>query len=196
LRAGLLVWLCAATACSTAAEVAATVLTLGLGAAIPGHDLRQVYYVGVLDPEEQVQPALYRITVRGEASVVNSVKFASGWVDARLVDSLETNIRFDDDGDVSFGGGHGKVELETGRPMWMFGPEGFRKAPRNHRLVIAMGADPSAFFAAVDQVLGEMALAKSLDRGDASAQQRLELLRLVDQQQRETKELDLDGGGT
>ena len=41
----------------------------------------------------------------------------------------------------------------------MFGPEGFRKAPKDHRLVVVMGADPSAFFEAVDQTLGVIAQA-------------------------------------
>ena len=41
----------------------------------------------------------------------------------------------------------------------MFGPEGFREAPANHRLVVVMGADPSAFFEAVDQTLGVIAQA-------------------------------------
>jgi hypothetical protein len=41
----------------------------------------------------------------------------------------------------------------------LFGPEGFREAPANHRLVIVMGSDPSAFFQGVDQALGIVAQA-------------------------------------
>jgi hypothetical protein len=39
----------------------------------------------------------------------------------------------------------------------MFGPEGFREAPRDHRLVVVMGSDPSVFFSAVDEALGSVA---------------------------------------
>ena len=39
----------------------------------------------------------------------------------------------------------------------MFGPEGFREAPKDHRLVIVMGASPEAFFGAIDRALGIVA---------------------------------------
>jgi hypothetical protein len=39
----------------------------------------------------------------------------------------------------------------------MFGPEGFREAPRDHRLVIVMGSSPQKFFSAVDSALGLVA---------------------------------------
>jgi hypothetical protein len=40
--------------------------------------------------------------------------------------------------------------------MIQFGPEGFREVPSEHRLVIVMGANPSAFFQAVDKTLGSL----------------------------------------
>lgn len=174
------------TACaSVVGEAAMTVGTVGIGAVAKGHDIQQTYYVGIFDPMEQLPTALYRITVRGEASVVNSVKFASGWVDARLVDSLETKLEFDDHGGVSLGTEKGKAKLKTGRGLWLFGPEGFRPAPRDHRLVIVMGSDPSAFFQAVDDTLGELDLARNWDRDDGVAASTIELLNLVDTQQTE-----------
>ena len=58
-------------------------------------------------------------------------------------------------------GGLGKTGEEksalTGRRLVMFGPEGFREAPKDHRLVVVMGSDPSAFFGAVDRALGTVA---------------------------------------
>ena len=36
----------------------------------------------------------------------------------------------------------------------LFGPEGFREAPKDHRLVIVMGSSPDAFFNAMDNSLG------------------------------------------
>lgn len=180
-------------ACNAAGEVVGTVATLSVGAIAVGHDIAQTYYVGVLDPHEQLPPALYRITVRGQSSAVNSVKFASGWVDARLVDSLETSLRFDDEGQVELGDAQGKAKLETGRAMWLFGPEGFRKAPRDHRLVIVMGNDPGAFFEAVDNVLGELDLARNWERDSSAGGAALRVLELVDRQQRATGSLTFTG---
>ncbi|MFO1055248.1 MAG: hypothetical protein U1F36_23765 [Planctomycetota bacterium] len=172
-----------------------TVATVGVGAVAKGHDIQQTYYVGIFDPMEQLPTALYRITVRGEASVVNSVKFASGWVDARLVDSLETKLEFDTKGGVSLGTEKGKAHLKTGRGLWLFGPEGFRPAPRDHRLVVVMGSDPSAFFQAVDDTLGELDLAKNWDRDDEIATSTIDLLKLVDTQQTEVTGLATTTGG-
>ena len=45
----------------------------------------------------------------------------------------------------------------TGRRLVMFGPEGFREAPKDHRLVVVMGSNPDAFFSAVDEALGVVA---------------------------------------
>lgn len=172
-------WLCG---CNTVVAVAGTIATVGVGAMVDGHEIGQIYYVGVLDPHEQVPPALYRITLRGESSVVNSTKYASGWIDAGLVDSLSTKIGFDDGGNLAVKNGEKQLALETGRRMWVFGPEGFRKVPENHRLVIVMGSSPQAFFAAVDQTLGELDLARRLDGGQVAAEESIALLRALDAQ--------------
>ena len=37
----------------------------------------------------------------------------------------------------------------------MFGPDGFREAPANHRLVIVMGSQADVFFSQMDKALGE-----------------------------------------
>jgi hypothetical protein len=90
---------------------------------------------------------------------MNRTKFASGWVRAELIDSLGTRAAFKDGEEQASVSGDGAAvgELGSGRRMVMFGPEGFREAPRDHRLVMVMGADPSAFFAAMDDVLGTVA---------------------------------------
>lgn len=168
----------------------AGVFTLGIGGAIKGHEIRGTYYVGVVDPLEQVPPTLYRITVRGEASIVSSVRFESGWVKAELIDSLGARIRFDDSGAVQITkDADGALQLESGRRMWLFGPEGFRQAPADERLVVVMGSDPSAFFQAVAGVLGELSTASQLQRSSLAAQQNEVLALLVDTGD-ELRELD------
>src|SRR6266540_2996599 len=134
--------------CATPYQTAG--LTVGLatatGSRAPAHELEQIYYVGVFDPEEQLPPTVYRLTVRGQVSLLSSTKFASGWVPAGVIDSLNGRIGLDayGSGDVEFTqtNKHYNVNLKTGRRLMMFGPEGFREAPRNHRLVLVMGAKP------------------------------------------------------
>ncbi len=148
--------------CATPYQTAG--LTVGLatatGSRAPAHELEQIYYVGVFDPEEQLPPTVYRLTVRGQVSLLSSTKFASGWVPAGVIDSLNGRIGLDayGSGDVEFTqtNKHYNVNLKTGRRLMMFGPEGFREAPRNHRLVIVMGANPKGFFDAVDGALAEI----------------------------------------
>lgn len=131
-------------------------------AVIPSLDLEQTYYLGSFDPQGQVPPAVYRIRVRGQSSVLNSTRFASSWVPAEVVDALS--------GSIAIGPKNGKVEIErastsdsladAGRGLWMFGPEGFREAPRNHRLVIVMGASPETVEQAFASALGTIAKVK------------------------------------
>jgi hypothetical protein len=130
------------------------------GARSPVHELEQTYYLGVFDPEEQLPPTVYRLMVRGQVSILSSTKFASGWVPAGIIDSLNGRVGLDATGlgEVQFSQTNKdyNAKLEPGRRLMMFGPEGFREAPRDHRLVIVMGADPKGFFEAVDGALGEI----------------------------------------
>src|ERR1051326_7095971 len=140
-----------------AAAVAGTTVLAGM----PGNEIEQVYYLGVYDPQDQVPPTMYRVTVRGQASGISKTRFASGWVRADLIDSLNTDLKFDKDtggltvpaaaagGPASPVGGT-STSVASSRRLVLFGPEGFREAPRNHRLVIVMGASPDKFFEAVD----------------------------------------------
>lgn len=130
------------------------------GARSPGQEIEQVYYLGVFDPQEQVPPTIYRLKVHGQASGISGVKFASGWVPAIVVDSLAANVQLDPDApgsgfSITKDTNH-LSEIETGRRMIQFGPEGFREAPRNHRLVIVMGQSPKKFFQAIDEALGSI----------------------------------------
>jgi hypothetical protein len=140
----------------------AAVAGTAVGAYSPAHEIEQVYYLGVFDPHDQLQPQqVYRVTVRGQASAISGMKFGSGWVRADLIDSLTTRAGFDKESDrVSFETGGDKeplAKLKTGRRLVMFGPEGFREAPKDHRLVIVMGASPEKFFQALDQSIGTIA---------------------------------------
>lgn len=148
-----------ATPAQTAGLIAGSVVaTTVVGGRSPGQEIEQVYYLGVFDPQEQVPPTVYRITVHGQASAISGVKFASGWVPSIVIDSLAANVNLDPDAEgsglsITKDKDH-LAEIQTGRRMIQFGPEGFREAPRNHRLVIVMGQSPKNFFQAIDQSLG------------------------------------------
>ena len=134
-----------------------------VGAQAPAHEVEQTYYLGVFDPQDQLPPSIYRVRVHGQASFISGTKFASGWVPAKFIDSLGTNIQFDSETNtIKFedAGNTDKIsELETGRRLMLFGPEGFRESPKGHRLVIVMGASPENFFQAIDESLGIIAQA-------------------------------------
>ncbi len=142
--------------------VGSVVTTTAIGARTPAHEIEQVYYLGAFDPREQLPPTIYRVTVRGQASVLSSTKFATGWVPAQFIDSLNTHIGFDvndpDSPNVKLTPSDGSNNSSVGfrgRKLVLFGPEGFREAPKDHRLVVVMGASPKAYFEAIDQTLGE-----------------------------------------
>ena len=153
-----------AAGCASTGQTVALVGGIGLAGAIlggqaPGNEIEQVYYLGVFDPQEQVPPTIYRLRVHGQASTISNVGFASGWVPAALSDSLTSDIRLDPNVEARQVTATGErleepVSTSTARRLVLFGPEGFREAPRNHRLVIVMGSSPEAYFQAIDQVLG------------------------------------------
>jgi hypothetical protein len=153
----------------------------------PAQEIEQVYYLGMFDPHEQVPSAVYRVTVRGQASAFSNTRFASGWVPAKLVDSLNSQVGFREGGNPAAGTPVSTETVSTAAPgdtgsdlyqnvnnmnspsrrLVMFGPEGFRESPRDHRLVIVMGANPDAFFQAIDQALGTLATVQRDDRNVA-----------------------------
>ncbi|MEL6427658.1 MAG: hypothetical protein AAFZ87_02680 [Planctomycetota bacterium] len=141
----------------TVYAIAGAVLT---GAAIPGSEIEQIYYLGVFDPIEQLPETIYRVRVRGQASVLSTARFASGWVPAPLIDSLSSNVRFTskDGTQVSLSRADDDLQsnIPVGRRMVLFGPEGFREAPADHRLVIVMGSDPDEFFEGMDEAIGAL----------------------------------------
>lgn len=170
--------------CETAAGTAAL---LGGSAAYnsraPGHEIEQVYYLGVFDPQDQVPPTIYRVRVRGQSSVMGQTQFASGWVPAQVIDSLGSQVsaNFTQTGVQGSGplvpakgvdikiskGEYDLSNLETGRRLMQFGPEGFRETPRDHRLVIVMGHNPQNFFNAVDQALGAVSQVRAEGQDNA-----------------------------
>jgi hypothetical protein len=148
--------------------------TVGLGRT-PSNDLEQVYYMGVFDPQEQIPSTIYRVTVRGQASAISLMKFGSGWVPAELVDSLNSSISFDPKTGLATGQtgkGLDSSKLNTGRRLMLFGPEGFRESPRDHRLVIVMGSSPEAYFNAIDSALGTVGKAR-IEQLDKKAKDQL-----------------------
>ena len=133
----------------------ATAVTLA-GARTPGQELEQTYYLGIFDPTEQLPPAVYRVRVRGQASIISSMKYGSGWVHASLIDSLGTEFSFKDslsEMSLTKTDGIPDEKINTGRRQIIFGPEGFREAPKDHRLVIVMGSSPEKYFQAMDESL-------------------------------------------
>ena len=180
MRARTTMWACLSAALSGAIVLAGCETTGGTVAAVaaatsayaarsPSSELYQIYYLGIFDPTGQLPEAFYRVTVRGQASALSGVDFQSGWVPAVFVDSLGAQLQLQPAG-ASNGGPPPLAEVtrspapagqeaafKVGRRLVLFGPEGFREAPKNHRLVILMGADASKFFNAVDTALGTVA---------------------------------------
>lgn len=168
--------------CSTVAhtnQAIALAGTVGLSLT-PSFDLEQTYYLGSFDPAGQLPPTLYRIRVRGQSSILNSTKFASSWVPAEVVDALT--------GSASLNVKNGSVTItrdgltasdninDSGRRLMQFGPEGFRSAPKGHRLVILMGAEPEAVEQAFSSALGTVAMATSGVSGNAVDREALKAL--------------------
>ncbi len=155
----------------------ATAAAILLGAQVPGNEIEQIYYIGVFDPIQQIPETVYRLRVRGQASVFSKTRFASGWVPAPLIDSLTSSVGFGDGGFERRIESVGPIErskadsveattrakappraeeqsdLSLGRRLVMFGPEGFRTSPAGHRLVLVMGADPNIFFKGIERAL-------------------------------------------
>ncbi len=164
-----LVCLSLAACGSTRSNLAATAGATLYAAIAPSSEIEQIYYLGAFDPLEQVPPTIYRVRVRGQASTLSNTRFASGWVPAPLIDSLGGSVAFQGEKktQVTLTKADDAYEsvLPVGRRMIMFGPEGFRESPANHRLVIVMGSDPDKFFQGMDQAVGAWNEAL-LERGD------------------------------
>lgn len=136
------------------------------GSLSPSAEIEQTYYLGSFDPRGQLPPAIYRIRVRGQSSILNLTRFASSWVPAEVVDSLGGTLAFDANGR------NGRVGIEradaenssslagAGRRLMLFGPEGFREAPAGHRLVVIMGSSPEQVEQAFSDALGTVAQVK------------------------------------
>ncbi len=145
--------------CNTAEIAGSTVGATLLGAQAPGSEIQQIYYLGVFDPMEQIPPQVYRIRVHGQASAISATNFSSGWVPADVIDSLTSKIQHSSSGVAEVTGtptptpGQTSGSFLEGRKLVLFGPEGFREAPENHRLVIVMGSSPQKFFSAINNTL-------------------------------------------
>lgn len=132
---------------------------LGIGALtlIPSNSLEQTYYLGVFDPREQVPESFYRVRIRGQGSLISNVRYASGWAPANMLDTLTTDVRLnpnDQESEVKISGTPSDTPFKLNRRLVLFGPEGFREAPIDHRLVIVMGGSPHVFFDSINKVLG------------------------------------------
>ena len=128
-----------------------------LGANSPSQEIQQIYYLGTFDPQGQLPPTIYRIRVHGQASFISFIRFASGWVPAHFIDSLSSSVNFKEQKSTSVsidkGASETLAKLSTGRRLMQFGPEGFREAPRDHRLVIVMGCVPYRFACETGKIL-------------------------------------------
>lgn len=147
------------TGCETAAKTGLFAIGAGVTARYaitPTSDIQQTFYLGVFDPIDQLPPTLYRVRVRGQGSFLNATKFASGWVKSEVIDSLG-GAKFGANGNIETTGTQLDNKFPTGRRLMLFGPEGFREAPKGHRLVLVMGSNPQAFFGALDRALGTVA---------------------------------------
>jgi len=186
--------LCLATfqsGCSTTAQEVALGAAVGTSilSSIPANELEQIYYLGTFDPRGQLPPTIYRVRVHGQASAFSNVSFASGWVPAGVIDSLSSNVGFKN-GAINITGKEkeNSVGLDLHRRLMQFGPEGFREAPANHRLVIVMGADPSNYFQGIDMALGQIS---EFDSQKSGNELKIQLM----QQLTELQEAELDLAG-
>ena len=172
----------AISGCNTIAQRNQTILATGAVAAAmtPSFDLEQTYYLGSFDPAGQLPPTLYRIRVRGQSSMLNRTKLASSWVPAEVVDALTGSATLNtNDGTITItkdAANPGTNINESGRRLMQFGPEGFRSAPKGHRLVILMGANPEAVEQAFSSALGTVAMATSGVSGNAVDREALKAL--------------------
>ena len=146
------------TGCKTTEQVITGAAALAIA---PSNEIEQIFYLGVFDPQEQIPQTIYRIRIHGQASALNSMKFGSGWVKSELVDSLTSQKQIvaqakslQGDGSAVF---NEMLDSSVQRKLIALGPEGFRISPKDHRLVVVMGASPDAFFSAVDNVAGQKA---------------------------------------
>jgi hypothetical protein len=181
---------------SLAAQVTGGIVgTTFLGARSVGSEIQQTYYLGVLDPESQVPTQVYRLRVHGQGSALGFTRFGSGWVPAAIADSLGTNISFDKDSSgpsIQSASKDSTAVLKPGRRLVLFGPEGFREAPADQRLVIVMGSDPSAYFQGIETALGNVAEGKAKQSAQQSSgqlnQSLFSTLTQLDQEREELEE--------
>lgn len=79
------------------------------------------------------------------------------------------------------------ANLQAGRRYVLFGPEGQRPVPHEHRLVIVMGSSPEAFFSAIDKALGQVSSVQRIRDSALSSrelfEQYVEVTHLVDRLQ-------------
>lgn len=142
------------------------------GAQTPVHEVQQTYYLGVFDPQSQVDPTVYRVRLHGQASAINTVNFRSGWLPSMAVDSLGTTVKWDEtSGQIKIvprdqDGGASGAGFKTGRRLVAFGPEGFRESPGNERLVVYMGSSPEEYFNAVNEAFSTVASATQPTQAD------------------------------
>src|SRR5437588_13007666 len=94
------------------------------------------------------------------------MRFATGWVPSEAVDTLGSRVEMDletgkvtlvkeDDNKLT-------AALTAGRRQVLFGPEGFREAPKNHRLAIFMGSSADKYFGEITGGFGGAQSARSL----------------------------------
>ena len=188
--------MCLLCACGTpeSTAVAIAVGATAAGSYAPTSDIEQVYYLGVFDPQEQVPPTVYRVRIRGQASLLSRMDFSTGWVKAELIDSLGTRVTSNQQtGAVSIEGADEEFTgLTTGRRLMMFGPEGFREAPKDHRLVIVMGASPEKFFNAMDTAFQEIAEAEEIQRNEQLQETLQQILFLTQSEREQLEQLSKD----
>jgi len=177
--------------CSTSEIIGSTVgSTVGFGRT-PSNDLEQVYYLGVFDPKEQIPSTIYRVIVRGQASAISQMDFGSGWVPAEMVDSLNTSIGFDPKTGLSKKTSSSDSSIKDGRKLMLFGPEGFREAPENHRLVIVMGSSPENYFAAIDSALGTVGEVRMEQLDKRARDQLVQEMLSINKTQKSLKDLQI-----
>ncbi len=163
-----------------------------VGGMTPSHQLEQIYYLGVFDPQDQIPPTIYRVIVRGQAAAISNMNFGSGWVEAKFIDSLGTRLEtIRGKGPFNLDKGDPDLEatLNTGRRLMLFGPEGFREAPADYRLAIVMGSDPHDFFNAINDAMVEVKTIQTVQDPHQVSKLQKELINAMLKTRKEHKKL-------
>lgn len=168
--------------------IVATVFLVGALLSGGCAELRETYYVGVIE-EKTDTLQFYRFRLTGR-SILSRTQYVSGWYPAAAIDALvgeemdDILDRKPDPPDKPAPGGNpSTAPTDSGSKKyvyWVTGPQGRRDRSKDKRLAIIMSSDPSAITKAigaladskaVEAFLAELATKRAKDAKDSQDRQ-------------------------